>query len=80
MPVATLSSKGQIVIPKSIRELLGVKPGDTVDFVLQENGDVLIRPATQDVRKLKGILYRAGRKPVSIEEMNKAIKSKKRNA
>jgi AbrB family looped-hinge helix DNA binding protein len=80
MPAATLSSKGQMVIPKSLREQLGLKPGDSVDFILQENGDVLIRPAAQDVQKLKGMLYRAGRKPVSIEEMNRAIKNRKRRA
>jgi len=78
MPAATLSSKGQIVIPKSLREQLGLKPGDSVDFIIQENGDVLIRPAAQDVQKLKGMLYRAGRKPVSIEEMNTAVKNRKR--
>jgi len=78
MPAATLSSKGQMVIPKSLREQLGLKPGDSVDFIVQENGDVLIRPAAQDVQKLKGILHRAGRKPVSIEEMSTVVKNRKR--
>jgi len=80
MPTATLTSKGQTVIPKAIREQLGLKPGDTIDFIIQENGDILIRPAAQDVQKLKGMLYRPGRKPVSIEDMNIAIKQRKRNA
>jgi len=80
MPTATLTSKGQTVIPKAIREQLGLKPGDTIDFILQENGDILIRPAAQDVRKLKGMLHRPGRKPVSIEDMNIAIKQRKRSA
>ncbi len=78
MPTATLTSKGQMVIPKSIREQLDLKPGDTIDFITQENGDILIRPAAQKVEKLKGMLYRSGRKPVSIEDMNLVIK--KRNA
>ena len=80
MPTATLTSKGQTVIPKAIREQLGLKPGDTIDFILQENGDILIRPAAQDVRKLKGMLYRPGQKPVSIEDMNTAIKQRQRSA
>jgi antitoxin PrlF len=80
MPTATLSSKGQMVIPKSIREQLDLKPGDTIDFVIQENGDILIRPAVQEVQKLKGMLQRADRKPVSIEDMNLVIKNLKRNA
>jgi antitoxin PrlF len=78
MPTATLTSKGQTVIPKPIRDQLGLKPGDTIDFVVQENGDVLIRPAVQDIRQLKGMLHRPGQPPVSVEEMNLAIKSRKR--
>jgi AbrB family looped-hinge helix DNA binding protein len=80
MPTATLTSKGQTVIPKAIREKLGLKPGDTIDFILQENGDILIRPAAQDVQKLKGMLHRPGKKPVSIEDMNTAIKQQQRSA
>ncbi len=32
----TISSKGQLVLPKAIREELGVKPGDKVVFVLRQ--------------------------------------------
>jgi len=46
MPPATLSSKGQTVIPKEIRNHLGLQPGDALDIVVQDNGEVLIRPAT----------------------------------
>lgn len=45
----TISSKGQLVLPKAIREELGVKPGDKVVFVLRQgrielqtySGDIL---------------------------------------
>jgi AbrB family looped-hinge helix DNA binding protein len=74
MPTATLTSKGQTVIPKAIRDQLGLQPGDTLDFIVQESGDVLIRPATEDVRQLKGLLRRARRGPVSLEDMAKAIR------
>jgi len=80
MPTATLTSKGQTVIPKAIREELGLKPGDTIDFILQENGDILIRPAAQDVRKLKVMLHRPGQKAVTIEDMNAAVKKRTRSA
>jgi AbrB family looped-hinge helix DNA binding protein len=80
MPTATLTSKGQTVIPKAIREQLGLKPGDTIDFILQENGDILIRSAAQEFRKLKGMLHRPGPKAVSIEDMNTAIKQRQRSA
>lgn len=74
MPTATLTSKGQTVIPKAIRDHLGLQPGDSLDFVVQDSGEVLIRPATEDIRRLKGLLHRAGRLPVSVREMNQAIR------
>lgn len=77
MPTATLTSKGQTVIPKPIRDQLGLKPGDSIDFIVNDNGDVLIRPAVKDIRALKGLLQRPGQKPVSIEEMNRAIRQRK---
>ena len=72
MPTATLTSKGQTVIPKAIRDHLKLQPGDSLDFV------VLIRPATEDIRRLKGLLHRPGRLPVSVEEMNQAIRKRGR--
>ena len=77
MPTATLTSRGQTVIPKAVRDHLGLQPGDILDFVVQDNGDVLIRPAVHDVQHLKGMLHRPGRKPVTIEEMNLATKQHK---
>ena len=71
-PTATLTSKGQTVIPKPIRIQLGLKLGDPIDFIVVENGDVLIRPAASDVRALRGLLHRPGRNPISVEEMNRA--------
>jgi len=78
VPTATLTSKGQTVIPKAIRNHLGLQPGDALDFVVQDNGDVLIRPATEDIRRLKGLLHRPGRLPVSVGEMNQAIRNRRR--
>ena len=73
MPTSTLTSKGQTVIPKAVRDHLGLQPGDKLDFVVQDNGDVLIRPAVHDVKRLKGMLFRPERKPVTIEDMNQAV-------
>jgi antitoxin PrlF len=78
VPTATLTSKGQTVIPKAIRNHLRLQPGDALDFVVQDNGDVLIRPATEDIRRLKGLLHRPGRLPVSVGEMNQAIRNRRR--
>ena len=73
MAAATLTSKGQTTIPKEIRDFLGIGPGDKLDFVVESDGRVILRPATLDVRQLRGMLKRSGRKAVTLEEMDKAI-------
>jgi AbrB family looped-hinge helix DNA binding protein len=72
MPSASLSSKGQVTIPKAIRERLKVKTGDRLDFVV-EGDKVVLRPGTRDLRSLRGVLHRPGRKAVSLEQMDAAI-------
>jgi AbrB family looped-hinge helix DNA binding protein len=72
MATATITSKGQITIPKEVREALGVEAGDRVEFVAQAPGAYIVVAATRDVRHLKGMIAKSG-KPVSIEEMNRAV-------
>ena len=62
-------------MPKIIREGLRLKPGDRVEFVLQEDGTALMMPATVRLADLWGILP-APEKPVSVEEMNRAIRER----
>jgi AbrB family looped-hinge helix DNA binding protein len=70
---ATLSSKNQATIPKSVREYLNLKPGDRFKFFLQPDGTVVILPKLPTA-KLKGSLPKLAR-PISVEEMNAAIKA-----
>jgi len=69
----TLTSKGQVTLPKAIRDFLKVRPGDPIDFLIESEGRVLVRPSNADVRELKGLLKRPGRKPVSLDAMEDAI-------
>ena len=39
---ATVTAKGQITIPKAVRDALGVKPGSKVDFKRRDDGDIVI--------------------------------------
>ena len=80
MPSARLTSKGQVTIPQPIRQALKLSAGDRLDFVLEAGGRVVVRPAIRDVSELKGLLRRAGRKPVSLEEMKAAILQHARKA
>lgn len=74
MSNATLTSKGQLTLPKEVRIALGVGPGDRVDFVRMEDGNFAVIPATMPVKRLKGILKKPA-KPVSLDAMEKAILS-----
>ena len=74
MSSSTLTSKGQTTIPKDIREYLNLQPGHRIDFIVDEDGRVILRPATLDVRELAGILHREGQEPISVEEMNRVIR------
>jgi AbrB family looped-hinge helix DNA binding protein len=73
MPTATVTAKGQVTLPKKVREALRIKPGDQIDFVLGAEGEVRLRAGRFDARDLKGLLHRFGRKPVSLEAMEAAV-------
>ena len=73
MTTAVVTSKGQITIPKLVRDGLGVESGDRVEFVELERGVYSVVAATRDVRALKGMIPKPA-KPVSVEDMNRAIR------
>jgi len=71
---AALSTRGRVVIPKAVRACLGLHAGDKVDFLVQDNGDVVLRPAVVDIRSLKGCLKPPKGKVVSLEDMDRAVR------
>jgi antitoxin PrlF len=72
MPTSTITSKGQVTLPKAIRDALRIGVGDRVSFVVREDGVVELRPETVDLKDLYGILKYSG-KPVTVEEMDEGI-------
>jgi len=74
MPTSRLTSKGQTTIPLQVRERLGLRQGDAIDFVFQPDGSVALRSPKRDVRSLKGLLHRPGRRVASLDEMNAAVR------
>jgi AbrB family looped-hinge helix DNA binding protein len=72
MATAALTSKGQITIPVEVRKRLGLKPGDRIGFIENENGEFVLKPKTGSIMDMEGILKWTG-KPVTIEEMNETI-------
>jgi len=78
--VSTVTQKGQVTIPKSVRDNLHLVTGDRVEFVFNDRGEVLIKPVTRKVAEVAGLLskYKKSR-PVSIEEMDQAVAQYIRN-
>lgn len=74
MPTSTLTSKGQLTLPKAIRDRLNVRPGDRVEFRLTEEGEVMVEAASQDLRTLRGIL-KPGKVRLTLEEMDEAVRT-----
>ena len=69
---ATLTSKGQITLPKALRDTMHLKTGDKLMFEETSDGGFTVKPRLTDVRSLKGMIKYSG-KPVSVEAMNQAI-------
>lgn len=72
MSTSTLTTKGQITLPRDVRNALGLAPGDKVDFVAIDGGFKLV-PLRRDIRHLKGRLAGRVTRPVSVAEMDDAI-------
>ena len=75
MTTTTLTSKGQLTLPKAIRDRLHLRVGDRLAVTLREDGVIQMEPATVDVSQLKGILP-APASPVSLEAMEEAIRQR----
>ena len=65
-----ITSKGQVTIPKDVRERLGLRPGDEIEFVDDRQGfRVQKRVTASPFRKYRGYLkHLAGRDPDELVE------------
>lgn len=70
--LATITSKGQVTVPKRIRDSLHLKPGDKLNFLLDDDGALRVAPVKSPVTALKGMLPKPSA-PVTLEQMDEAI-------
>lgn len=70
MTKAKVTSKGQVTIPKDVRERLGLRPGDAIEFVEDRRGfRVQKRVAASPFKKYRGYLKQlSGRDPDELVE------------
>lgn len=81
MALATITTKGQVTIPKAVRDSLQLNTGDMIEFIVTKSGEALVRPISRKVDDVFGKLHRPGRRAATVEEMDKAIARKmKRDA
>ncbi len=66
----TMTSKGQVTVPREIRNRLGLKSGDKMAFTMLSDGTVVMRPKTRCLADLAGSLTRPGQPKIAIEDMN----------
>jgi antitoxin PrlF len=76
MVTATMTTKGQITIPKAIRDSLHLHSGDKVAFVLHGGTEVVLKPLTRSVDDVFGVLHSPSQQRHSVDEMNAAVASR----
>ncbi len=69
---STLTSKGQLTVPKEVRERLKLKTGDKIQFMINKEGKIELSPIKARLKDLKGILP-LPKKKVTLKDMENAI-------
>ncbi len=72
MTTATLTSKGQITIPKAVRDELGLTAGAQIDFIKTRDGFKVVA-LKKNISRLKGMFAGRVSKTVSLKVMDDAI-------
>ena len=78
MALATITTKGQVTIPKTVRDSLQLHSGDKIEIILTKDREAVIRPVSKKVDDIFGKLHKPGRKTISLEEMDRAIQNRMR--
>ncbi len=78
METTTLTSKGQLTLPKAVGDKLRLKTGDRMRVEVTEDGKVVLEPATVDVLELKGMLPKPA-KPLGLADMERIIRERAGN-
>ena len=69
----TMSPKGQITLPKELREQLGIKTGDEVVCTVL-NGQIVMTPKSIDFNDLAGFLGNPPNGPATLEEIDATVR------
>ncbi len=70
---STVTDKGQVTVPKAIRDKIGIVPGSRLDFTLMEDGSLKVRLLSRGADRLFGRHHRPGQPTLEIEQMEEGI-------
>lgn len=71
--LATVTDKGQVTVPKEIRDRLGIEPGAKLDFQIEPDGTLRVRALKRGAAGLLGLLHDPKRAGASVEQMNESV-------
>ena len=74
MALSTITSKGQITIPKQIREQLHLCAGDKLDFRVEKDGSLRVYPIAKKVSEVFGYFAHKATKPKSTQDMKRGLR------
>ena len=73
--LSTVTDKGQITLPKALRDRLGIRPGSKVEFALLSDDTVRMRVLTRGSAGLFGLLAMPGEAKHTLGEIDAAVTS-----
>ena len=71
--LVTVTDKGQLTVPKALRDQFGIEPGSKLDFEAQPDGTLRVRVLSRGAAKPYGLLQRRGTKAKTVAEMDEGI-------
>jgi AbrB family looped-hinge helix DNA binding protein len=79
MVTATLTSKGQVTIPKTVRNSLHLRTGDRIAFIVNGHAEAVLKPVTKSVDEVFGLLHSPTQTCRSIDDMKAAVAARMRS-
>jgi len=70
---ATLTSKGQVTLPKEIRDRLKLDAGSRLDFTLHTDNTITVKAVASDARRIRGLLKSPHEAPLSVAQMDEGV-------
>ena len=74
MAISTITSKGQVTIPKKVREQLQLRTGDKLDFKVEGDGSLRVHPVAKRVSEVFGVFAHKAQKPLSTAQIKQRLR------